>query len=156
MASEIFSVREAAKVQGRFQTIAPWLSRMVMMPPLVILTIVSIRFLTKTAEVVPGVTLRTPEAFTDMRVPAAWLLTTLAMLLIFVSDQKRLWLGQVQLCLVSGLTLVVRVYGFLHDGTTLAMGNQRRITIAEVVFLLLNAVALAMQAYLRKQTAVRP
>ena len=129
---------------------------MVMMPPLVILTIVSIRFLTKTAEVVPGVTLHTPEAFTDMRVPEAWLLTTLATLLIFVSDQKRLWLGHVQLCLFMGLTLAVRVFGFVHDGTTLAMGNQRRITIAEFIFLLLNAAGLAMQNYLRKQTAVRP
>jgi hypothetical protein len=129
---------------------------MVMMPPLVILTLVSLRFLTKTAEAVPGVTLNTPEAFTDMRVPAAWLLTVLALLLIFVSDQKQLWLGHLQLCLFMGLTLVVRVYGFVHDGTTLAMGNQRRITIAELVFLVLNVAGLAMQNYLRKQAAVRP
>jgi cytochrome b561 len=55
---------------------------MVMMPPVVILTLVSFRFLARTAEAVPGVTLNTPESLTDMRVPAAWLLTLLVFLVL--------------------------------------------------------------------------
>lgn len=156
MATGTFSVQGTPQVQGRFQAIAPWLSRMVMMPPVVILTLVSFRFLARTAEAVPGVTLNTPESFTDMRVPAAWLLTLLVFLLMFISNRKRLWLGHLQLCLFMALTLVVRIYGFVHDGTTLAMGNQLRITIAETVFLVLNLAGLALQSYVSKRSEVRP
>ena len=157
MASQTFPAQGAPQVQGRFPLIAPWLSRMVMMPPLLILTLVSLRFLTSPAQAVPGLTLNTPEAFTDMRIPAAWLLSLLAMLVMFVFDRKWVWLAHLQLCLFMGLTLVVRFYGFVHDGTTLAMGNQLRITIAEIVFLVLNLAGLTLQYYLRKQSSeVRP
>lgn len=156
MATGTFSVQGTPQVQGRFQAIAPWVSRMVMMPPVVILTLVSFRFLARTAEAVPGITLNTPESFTDMRVPAAWLLTLLAFLLMFIFNRKRLWLGHLELCLFMALTLVVRIYGFVHDGTTLAMGNQLRITIAETVFLVLNLAGLALQSYVNKQSEVRP
>ena len=156
MATGTFSVQGTPQVQGRFQAIAPWLSRIVMMPPVVILTLVSFRFLARTAVAVPGVTLNTPESFTDMRVPAAWLLTLLVFLLMFISNRRRLWVGHLQLCLFMALTLAVRIYGFVHDGTTLAMGNQLRITIAESVFLALNLAGLALQSYLSKQSEVQP
>ena len=155
MATGTFSVQGTPEVQGRFQAIAPWLSRMVMMPPAVILTLLSFRLLARTAEAVPGATLNTPESFTDMRVPAAWLLTLLVLLLMFISNRRRLWLAHLQLCLFMGLTLAVRIYGFVHDGTTLAMGNQLRITIAESVFLVLNLAGLALQSYVSKQSTVQ-
>jgi hypothetical protein len=47
-----------------------------------------------------------------------------------------------------GVTLVVRIFGFMNDGTTLAMGNQRPITIVEIVFLTLNAVGFIVQTRL--------
>jgi hypothetical protein len=81
-------------------------------------------------------------------------MTLLALLVLFVSSQKRLWLGHLQLSLFMGLTLVVRIFGFAHDGTTLAMGNQRPITIAEIVFLTLNLLGLLLQNRVLRQTGV--
>ena len=43
------------------------------------------------------------------------------------------------------MTLVVRIFGFVNDGTTLAMGNQKAITIVEIVFLTLNTLGLVIQ-----------
>jgi hypothetical protein len=43
------------------------------------------------------------------------------------------------------VTLIVRIFGFMNDGTTLAMGNQRPITIAEIVFLTLNTLGFIAQ-----------
>ena len=44
-----------------------------------------------------------------------------------------------------GVTLVIRIFGFVKDGTTLAMGNQRPITMVEVVFLTLNTLGFIVQ-----------
>jgi len=154
MATETFSVRQTKQIQGGLWTFAPWLSRLVMLPPILVLTLISIRFLTNTGHAIPGAMLTTPEAFTDTRVMAAWMMTMLAMLLLFVSSQKRLWLGHLQIALLMGLVLVVRIFGFAHDGTTLAMGNQKPITVAEIVFLTLNLLGLFLQNRVLKQTGV--
>jgi hypothetical protein len=129
----------------------PWFSRMAMLPPGFVLTMITFRFFTDPAHATPGVTLRTPEAFTDTRVIGAWTLTFLAMLVTFLVSRSRLWLGHLQLACFLGLTLAARVFGFMTDGTTLAMGNQRFITIMEIVFLTLNAVGLALQMRQRKR-----
>jgi len=44
-----------------------------------------------------------------------------------------------------GLVLAVRLYGFAADGTSIAMGNETRKTVGEIVFLLLNAIGLIVQ-----------
>jgi hypothetical protein len=154
MATDTFSAQETPRVKGNFRALAPWLSRLVMMPPLFIFTLISTRFLANPGHAVPGVTLATPESFTDMRVVAAWMLTFVVMLLLFLSNRKRLWLGHLQLSLILGLALGLRIFGFIHDGTTLAMGNQRTITTAETVLLALNILGLAMQNHLRRQVEV--
>ncbi len=60
-----------------------------------------------------------------------------------------------QLAAFMGVTLVVRIFGFMNDGTTLAMGNQRPITIIEIVFMVLNTLGLVVQTRLLKQSEVR-
>jgi hypothetical protein len=154
MATDTSSVQGTPGVRGNFQALAPWLSRLVMMPPVFIFTLISTRFLANPGHAVPGVTLATPESFTDMRVVAAWMLTFVVMLLLFLSDRKRLWLGHLQLSLILGLALGLRIFGFVHDGTALAMGNQRPIAIAESVLLVLNLAGLGLQNYLHKQNEV--
>jgi hypothetical protein len=129
----------------------PWFSRIVMGPPVLVLALISIRHIANPAHAVTGTTLNTPEAFTDTRVMGAWTLTLLVMQVSSMLSQKRLWLGHLQLVAFMGLTLAVRIFGFTHDGTTLAMGNQRIITIVEIVFLLLNSVGLALQTRRLKQ-----
>jgi hypothetical protein len=127
---------------------APWLSRLVMLPPVLIFSLISLRFLTNPGHAVPGVTLHTPEAFTDTRVFGAWMVTMVLLLIVFLTSERRLWLGHLQLALFMGITLGVRIFGFMNDGTTLAMGNQRTITIVETVFLVLNTLGLIAQARL--------
>jgi len=53
-----------------------------------------------------------------------------------------------------GVTLALRLFGFVNDGTTLAMGNQRVITIVEIVFLVLNTLGLTVQTRLLKASGV--
>jgi len=67
------------------------------------------------------------------------------LLITFLLSRDRLWLGRLQLVVFMSTTLVARIFGFLHDGTTLAMGNQRVITIVEIVFLILNPIGLVLQ-----------
>ncbi len=124
---------------------APWLSRLIMLPPVLVFTLISIRFFTNPGHAIPGVTLNTPEAFTDTRVIGAWMVTLLTMLITFLFSEDRLWLGHLQLAIFMGVTLIVRIFGFMNDGTTLAMGNQRPITIVEIVFLTLNTLGFIAQ-----------
>ena len=129
----------------RLPSLAPWLSRLIMLPPVFVFTLISLRFFTNPAHATPGVILGTPEAFTDTRVIGAWMVTLLSMLLTFLFSDDRLWLGHLQLAIFMGVTLVVRIFGFIKDGTTLAMGNQGPITIVEIIFLLLNTLGFILQ-----------
>lgn len=153
MATGVLSTRGTEGEIRGLHRFAPWLSRLVMFPPIIIFTAISLRYFTNPAHAIPGTTLNTPEAFTDTRVVGAWALTLLVMLLTFLFSRRRLWLGHLQLAFFMGATLVVRVFGFVHDGTTLAMGNQRVITIVEIVFFVLNLIGLGLQAIWRKDDA---
>jgi len=130
---------------GRLWSFAPWLSRLIMLPPVLVFTLISIHFLTNPGHAIPGVILNSPEAFTDTRVIGAWMVTLLSMLITFLFSENRLWLGHLQLAIFMGVTLVIRIFGFMNDGTSLAMGNQRPITIAEIVFLALNTLGFMLQ-----------
>lgn len=141
---------------GKIWRFAPWLSRIVMLPPVLVFTLISVRFLTNPGHATPGVSLNTPEAFTDTRVIGAWMVTLLTILITFLLSESRLWLGHLQLAVFMGVTLAVRIFGFMNDGTTLAMGNQRAITIVEIVFLVLNTVGFIVQTRLIKKPEVRP
>jgi len=136
----------------KFWSFAPWLSRFIMLPPILIFTLVGSRFLHSPGHAIPGVTLNTPQAFTDTRVIGAWFVTLVLMLITFLSSQDRLWLGHLYLVLFIGLTLAVRLFGFMNDGTTLAMGNEKMITIIETVFLMLNTLGLVVQARLLRSS----
>jgi len=145
MAIQTASITRTPAKTG-FRRLAPWLSRLVMFPPIIIFSIISLRYFTNPSHATSGTTLNTPEAFTDTRVIGAWTLTLLVMLVTFLLSKRRLWLGHLQLAFFMATALVVRIFGFVHDGTTLAMGNQRVITIVEIVFLILNAAGLGFQA----------
>lgn len=146
MMEQQIDVRETSPSADTLARLLPSLSRIVMLPPAIIFAVLTSRYLIHPAGATAGVTLHTPDAFTDTRVIGAWILTLLIMQLIFLSSKSRLWLGHVQTAGFMGMTLAIRIYGFTHDGTALAMGNQRIITIVEIVFLILNAAGLAAHA----------
>jgi hypothetical protein len=137
-----------------FWRFVPWMSRLVMFPPVIIFTLIMLRYFTNPAHAISGTILTTPETFTDTRVIGAWMLTLLILLITFLLSRERLWLGHLQLIVFMSTTFVARVFGFLHDGTTLAMGNQRIITIVEIVFLILNSVGLVLQTAWLKNNAL--
>jgi len=124
-----------------------------MFPPVIIFTLIMLRYFTNPAHAISGTVLSTPEPFTDTRVIGAWMLTQLILLIAFLLSRERLWLGHLQLVVFMSATLVTRIFGFLHDGTTLAMGNQRVITIVEIVFLILNSIGLLLQTAWHKNNA---
>src|SRR5262245_6281356 len=88
-----------------------WLSRLVMVPPALVFALISIRFLTHPSHATPGVSLNTPEAFTDTRVIGAWMLTLLSLLITFLFSNERLWLGHLELAVFMGVTLIVWIFG---------------------------------------------
>jgi len=156
MAIGTASIRPNQETMTGFWRLAPWLSRLVMFPPVIVFTAISLRYFTNPEHAIAGTTLNTPEAFTDTRVLGAFTLTLLIMLVTFLSSKARLWLGHLQLAFFMAAALVTRVFGFMHDGTTLAMGNQRFITIVETVLLILNAAGLLLQIQFSKQSEARP
>jgi hypothetical protein len=139
-----------------FWRFVPWISRLVMFPPVIIFTLIMLRYFTNPAHAISGTLLTTPESFTDTRVIGAWMLTLLILLVTFLLSRQRLWLGHLQLVVFMSATLVARIFGFLHDGTTLAMGNQRVITTVEIVFLILNSAGLVLQTTWLKNNTFAP
>lgn len=145
MSTRTMNVETPLAPAKKIWVLSPWFSRLIMLPPVLIFSLISIRFFTNPGHATPGVTLNTPEAFTDTRAMGAWMVTLLSMLITFLFSEDRLWLGHLQLAIFMGVTLVVRIFGFVHDSTTLAMGNQRPITIVEIVFLVLNTMGFIAQ-----------
>jgi hypothetical protein len=140
---------------GGIASIAPWLSRLVAIPPTLIMALIGIRFITNPVHGVAatGVALSTPEAVTDTRVIGALALTIAGVLARLVVSRKRLRTAHIIVVALMGLILAVRMFGFTVDGTTLAMGGQKVKFTGEVVFLTLNTIAFSLQTYLSKRTA---
>jgi hypothetical protein len=139
---------------GRIASLTPWISRFVMIPPTLIMTLIGIRFITNPVHgVAPtGVTLSTPEALTDTRVIGALALTIAGVLASLLVSQKRVREAHAIVVTLMGLILAVRVLGFAVDGTTLATGGQRVKFTGELVFFTLNTFAFSLQTYLSKHT----
>ena len=124
-----------------------WMSRMFMIPPTLIFTLISLRFILAPAHAIAaeGVSLTEPEAVTDTRVIGALVSVLAILVLSAIFSRTRLRLGHFIVVLTMGLALCVRFYGFLIDGTTMSMGDQAQKTIGEIVFLVLNSVGLVVQ-----------
>jgi len=137
--------------------LAPWLSRIVMVPPMLIMVLIGLRFITNPSQgaAATGVTLSTPEAITDTRVMGALALTIAFALATFISSRSRLRMGHITIVAMMLLILAVRIFGFAVDGTTLAMGGQKVKFTGELVFLTLNAIALALQTRLSGRSGVQ-
>jgi hypothetical protein len=132
-------------------SLAPWLSRIVMVPPVIIMILIAIKCISDPihALAATGVTLSTPEALTDMRVIGGLALTIALVIATSIPSPPRLRSGHLTIMALMGLVLAVRLFGFARDGTTLAMGNQEMKFTGEIVFLTLNTLGFILQTYLR-------
>jgi hypothetical protein len=138
--------------------IVPWFSRIVMVPPTIIMVLIGFRYITNPLHAASrtGVSLATPEALTDTRVVGALALTLAFAIAISLGSLPRLRIGQLIVIALMGLILAVRFFGFSEDGTTLAMGDQRVKVIGETVFFLLNTAGLFLQSSLQRKQAQIP
>jgi hypothetical protein len=149
------SFYEAAEMGNRrHSALARWLSRLFLVPPALLLTLIAFRYITNPIHAASptGVALTTPEALTDTRVVGALALTIAFAIGGCVVSLRRLKLGHVVVIALMAFILAVRMFGFAQDGTTLAMGDQKVKTIGETVFLVLNAIGFVLQSYLVKAT----
>jgi RNA polymerase sigma factor (sigma-70 family) len=85
------------------------MSRMFLGPPMLILTLISFRFISDPAHAAAtrGVSLTQPEAVTDTRVVGAISLTLAILILSAILSKNRLRLGHLVVILVMGLALTV-------------------------------------------------
>src|SRR5579859_3170644 len=112
---------------SKIVAIAPWLSRIVMIPPTLIMILIGFRYVGNPTQAASptGVTLSTPEALTDTRVAGALALTVAFAIATSVFSQRRLRMGHAMVIALMALILAVRMFGFVEDGTTFAMGDQK-------------------------------
>jgi hypothetical protein len=138
-------------------SLALWLSRIVLIPPTLIMILISIRFIGNPAHAVAsiGVTLSTPEAVTDMRAIGGLALTLAFVIGSSLVSARSLRIGHVTVIALMAFILALRLFGFAHDGTTIAMGDQKTKTVGEIVFLTLNVLGFALQTFVRKQTVTQ-
>lgn len=146
--SSITTVEQVAR--PKIGSLAPWLSRMVMGPPVIIMILIAVRCISDPVHALAatGVTLSTPEALTDMRVIGGLALTIALVIATSIPSPRRLRSGHLTVMALMGLVLAVRLFGFAHDGTTLAMGDQKVKFTGEIVFLTLNTLGFILQTYL--------
>lgn len=152
------AVNNVGRVEGRGVTsIAPWLSRLVTIPPALIMALIGIRFISDPIHGVAatGVTLSTPEAVTDTRAIGALALTIAGVLASLVVSRRRLRAAHAVVIGLMATILAVRVFGFAVDGTTLAMGGQKVKFTGEAVFLTLNILAFALQTHFSRRIGGR-
>jgi hypothetical protein len=127
------------------------LSRLIMILPLAIMLRISVHYIADPshAAAATGVSLSTPEALTDTRVVGGLTLTIAAVIAAAIFSRRRLRFGHAIVAVMMGTILAIRLFGFAHDGTTLAMGDQMRKTIGEIIFLVLNTIGFV--AYSRRR-----
>ena len=138
-------------------SVTEWMSRAFMVPPALILTLISFQFITNPMHAIAksGVMLSQPEAVTDTRVVGALSLALVILIITAIASRTRLRLGHLVVILTMGLALAVRLYGFSTDGTTISTGDQSVKTIGETVFLILNSVGLVVQTMRMKPQNTR-
>lgn len=134
-------------------SLAPWLSRIVMILPMLLMVAIGIRCISNPTHALAatGVILSTPEANTDMRVIGGLALTVAFVIATSIAVPDRLRTGHLTVIALMALVLAVRLFGFALDGTNVAMGDQRVKLTGEVVFLTLNALGFALQSYVTRK-----
>jgi hypothetical protein len=130
-------------------SIAPWVSRLILIPPILILMMISVRHISDPmhATAAVGVALTTPEALTDTRVVGGITFAIVCLLSWTLLFPSRLRIGHGLVIVLMATVLAVRFFGFAVDGTTLAMGTQKVKAGGEALFLTLNAIGYALQVF---------
>ncbi len=129
---------------------APWLTRLILLPPTFIFTMIAFRYISHPAEMAAavGITLNTPLAATILRIgfgafPLGCALFTLSCLV----STRRLLVGLGFVATMMSVALAVRIFGIVIDGTA---RQSMPLVIAEIVLLALTLVGVALETGRRR------
>jgi Domain of unknown function (DUF4345) len=134
--------------------VVPWISRTVMLFALVVLTLISSKFIGHPVDAAASnMTLGSPLAITNMRASfGAFPLGCALFVLICLVTSSLRRTGLVFVALIVGTALVVRIFGIVADGTLV---ESMRVLIAETVLLSLSLAAYAGERLVSTSSANR-
>ncbi len=135
--------------------VAPWLTRLILLPPTFVFTMIVFKYISYPAEMAAtvGIALNTPLAATILRIgfgafPLGCALFTVSCLV----STRRLLTGLGFVATMMSVALAVRIFGIVVDGT---LRESLRLVIAEVVLLVLTLVGVAIEVSRRRHQAQR-
>ena len=138
-----------------FWKIAPWLSRLILVPPTLIFTLIAIRYITKPTQAAAevGISLNTPLAATVLRIGfGAFPLGAAIFTLWCLVSTRRILTGLTFVGTMLGVALIVRVFGMMVDGTVReSMGLVR----AEAILLIICFIGVAIELSRQRQPIER-
>ena len=135
-----------------FWAAAPWVSRLFMLPPIFILAMIGVRFLTNPAGAVGEdmhLNLDSARAITHMRVFGVFPAGYAVVLAFCFAAQERLRMGLSLIAFLMLTALLVRLYGISADGTLFQ--DEKRLVLAEIVFFILAAIGVVLETLRRRR-----
>jgi len=135
--------------------IVPWFSRAVLLAALVVLGLISRKFVGDPvgSATASGITLSTPLGITNMRASfGAFPLGCALFVLVCLVTSSLRKTGLVFVMLVIGTALAVRVLGIVLDGT---LAESLRLVVAETVLLCLSFAAYFGEQFATGNSAIR-
>ena len=134
-----------------FWKIAPWLSRIILVPPTVIFTLIALRYISKPAQAAAavGISLNTPLAATILRIGfGAFPLGAALFTLWCLISSRRILTGLTFVGIMLGMALIVRVFGMLADGT---VKESMALVRSEAILLIICGLGVALEFGRRRQ-----
>jgi Domain of unknown function (DUF4345) len=135
--------------------IVPWVSRVVLLAALTVLTLISSKFIGHPVDAAAAsdITLGSPLAVTNMRASfGAFPLGCALFVLVCLVTSSLRRTGLVFVALIVGTALAVRVFGIVADGT---FAQSLRVLTAETVLLCLSLAAYAGERLASASSASR-
>jgi hypothetical protein len=137
----------------RLWRLAPWFTRLILLPPTLIFALIASRYLFNPVQAAAavGISFVSPLGLTIARVgfgafPLACSLFTLSCLI----SSRRVLTGLGFVATVMSVALVVRIFGMLADGTT---KQNMHLVVAELIFLALMLVGVFIERRRRQQAS---
>jgi hypothetical protein len=137
---------------NKFWKIAPWLSRLILLPPTVIFSLIATRYLTHpvASAAAQGITFSSNLGLTISRIglggfPLACGIFVATCLL----SRRRVLTGLTFVSILVGVVLIVRVAGMYADST---VAENLKLVRAEIMLLVLTGIGIALELAGRAQT----
>jgi hypothetical protein len=137
------------------RTVAPWMSRAVLLAALIILALIGRKFVGDPigAAEASSITLGSPLAITNMRASfGAFPLGCALFVLVCLVTSSLRKTGLVFVALIIGTALAVRIFGIVADGT---FAESTRVLVAEAALFCLSVAAYAGERLTPGNSAIR-